>query len=327
MHVVLAFLKGMGHFKMHDYKIGVLLSAYNGEKYIAQQIESIMKQSNVEHITLLVRNDGSTDNTGLVLKKLEAKYPNMKVISGKNIGLIASFFKLLDIAVKEYDFDYYSFSDQDDYWMEDKLESAVKMLENEKNAFPLLYGCRSFIVDENLKPTGFLTQKKLKPISFYNTAIQNIIPGHNQVLNKKLAEILVNKKQDFTNIYSQDLWITNVAAISGKVLFENIPHTYYRMHGDNQLGYGKGKIDRIHAHLIRLRKKEPQKMALQLKKIMLTFDTFLSSDQKREMKLFFDSQTSLKKRFDYIRRAKLYRQSKKENCIFEILYLIGNYNI
>lgn len=317
----------MVHFKMKDYKIGVLLSAYNGEKYIVQQIESIMNQSNVEHITLLVRNDGSTDNTGTILRELANTYSNLQVINGKNIGLIASFFKLLNIAVKEYDFDYYSFSDQDDYWMRDKLESAVEVLENEKNNSPLLYGCRSLIVNEKLEPTGFLTQKMYRPISFYNTAIQNIIPGHNQVLNKKLANILVNEKIDLANIYSQDLWIANVAAVSGKIVFDNVPHTYYRMHGHNQLGYGKGKLDRTCAHLIRLRKKEPQKMALQLKDFVRLFDTFLSNKQKKEINLFFKNQIDYKRRLRYIKKTKLYRQSRKENILFKILYLLGTYNI
>lgn len=77
---------------MQNYRIGVLLSAYNGEKYITQQIESIMKQKNSSHITLLVRNDGSTDNTLNIIQRLAEKYSNIVIIDGKNIGLIRSFF-------------------------------------------------------------------------------------------------------------------------------------------------------------------------------------------------------------------------------------------
>lgn len=312
---------------MQNYKLGVLLSAYNGEKYITQQVESIMNQNNVDHITLLVRNDGSTDDTLEILRKLEKKYTNLQVINGSNIGLIASFFELLRIGFQKFNFDYYSFSDQDDYWMKDKLESAIQYLSKENNNIPLLYGCRSVVVDEKLKPTGFLTQAQKRKLTFYNTAIQNIVIGHNQVLNKKLAKILINQKQDFSNIYSQDLWITNVAAVSGKIVFENTPHAYYRMHENNQLGYGKGKFDRIRGHLIRLRKKEPQKMAIQLRFFADYYSKYLSTDERHEIDNFFKQQDSLINRKKYIRTMKLYRQNDKETKLFKILYLIGSYNI
>lgn len=312
---------------MKDYKIGVLLSAYNGEKYITQQVQSIMNQNNVSNITLLIRNDGSTDHTSQILDDLKEKYSNLIVIEGKNIGLIASFFKLLEVAVKEYDFDYYSFSDQDDYWLKDKLEIAVSYLNANAQNKPLLYGCRSMIVDENLKPTGFMTQAKEKSITFYNTAIQNIVIGHNQVLNKNLAQILLRKKPDFKKIYSQDLWITNIAAVTGSIIFDNTPHTYYRMHGDNQLGYGKGTIDRIYSHIVRLRKKESHKMALQLNYFCKYLNAFLSNDEKREMLLFFNSQYSFGRRYKYIKSSQLYRQNPKETFLFKMLYLLKQYNV
>lgn len=312
---------------MQNYKIGVLLSAYNGEKYIAQQIESIMKQKNSNHLTLLVRNDGSTDNTGKILKNLENKYDNLRVINGPNIGLIASFFELLKTGLNEYNFDYYSFSDQDDYWLEDKLQTAVNYIEKESNNIPILYGCRSIVVDDNLNKTEFVTQAQERKITFYNTAIQNIVIGHNQVLNKKLAEVLVKYHQDFNNIYSQDLWIENVAAVTGKIIFDNTPHTLYRMHSHNQLGYGKGKLDRVRGHLIRLKKKEPQKMAKQLEYFIKYYKNFISDEEENEIKLFLYSQRNIKTRINYIRHTKLYRQTVKETLQFKILYILGAYCI
>lgn len=312
---------------MKDYKIGVLLSAYNGEKYITQQVQSIMKQNNASNITLLIRNDGSTDHTSQILNGLKEKYSNLIVMEGKNIGLIASFFKLLETAVKEYDFDYYSFSDQDDYWLEDKLERAVKFLQANNQDIPILYGCRSKVVDENLKPTGFSTQAQLQDITFYNTAIQNIVIGHNQVLNKKMAQVLIDHKPDFKQLYSQDLWVTNVAAVMGKILFDNTAHTFYRMHGKNELGYGKSKIDRIKGHLKRLHKNESKKMAYQLNYFTKLFKNYLTLEEKQEITLFFNSQKSFQKRISYIRKTKLYRQGKQENILFKILYSIGGYNI
>lgn len=307
--------------------IAVLLSAYNGEKYIAKQIESIEKQTVNRDITLIIRNDGSTDNTFNILDQLSKKYPNIIVINGKNIGLIRSFFTLLQIAVNKYDFDYYSFSDQDDYWQRDKLEKAVLKLKNEKEEIPLLYGCTSIIVDDTLTPTGFKTQFQKRNITFFNSAIQNIIPGHNQVLNKKLATTLVNHPTDYSKIYSQDLWITNVAAIVGKILFDNHPHTLYRMHGNNELGYGTSKINRIVSHIKRLNEKETIKMAQQLNYFYKCYESMLNTEQKQEIDKFFKSQNNLAKRLKYIKEMRFYRQDSRETTLFKILYLLKQYNI
>lgn len=148
-------------------KVAVLLSAYNGEKYIAKQVESIEKQTISDDITLIIRNDGSTDNTLNILQNLAKKYSNIMLINGKNIGLIRSFFTLLEFAVKKYEFEFYAFSDQDDYWQKNKLESAIGRLDHEKRDIPLLYGCTSIIVDEDLKPTGFKTQTQKKRHNFF----------------------------------------------------------------------------------------------------------------------------------------------------------------
>lgn len=312
---------------MQNYRIGVLLSAYNGDKYIAQQIESIMKQKNRDHITLLVRNDGSTDKTSEILEKLKNKYNNLRVISGPNIGLVSSFFELLKIGITEYNFDYYSFCDQDDYWLEDKLQVAVNYLEKESKDVPVLYGCRSLIVDDSLEKTGFITQAQKRKLTFYNTAIQNIVIGHNQVLNKKLAEIIVTHTLRLDNIYSQDLWISTVASVTGKVIFDDQPHTLYRMHSNNQLGYGKGKTQWIIDHINRLKQQESNKIAKQLKYFVKCYFSFLSLEEKEEMKKFFNSQHTLMNRIIYATHTRLYRQKQSETQIFKLLYILGFYNL
>lgn len=308
-------------------KVAVLLSAYNGEKYIAKQVESIEKQTISDDITLIIRNDGSTDNTLNILQNLAKKYSNIMLINGKNIGLIRSFFTLLEFAVKKYEFEFYAFSDQDDYWQKNKLESAIGRLDHEKRDIPLLYGCTSIIVDEDLKPTGFKTQTQKKDITFFNSAIQNIIPGHNQVLNQKLATLLVDQPVNYSKIYSQDLWITNVAAVMGKIVFDNNPHTLYRMHGNNELGYGTSRFNRIISHLKRLNKKESKKIAMQLNYFYECYKTALTVEQRKKLENFFESQKKLKDRIKYTNKMRLYRQNDKETFLLKTLYLFKQYNI
>lgn len=129
-------------------RIEILMSAYNGDKFIGEQIESIMRQRGVDDLHLTIRDDGSSDETVSVIKKLQQKYPNaISVHVGENIGYRKSFLRLLDLAV---DADYYGFADQDDFWKEEKIFRAVECLEKEKSGIKLYVGSLK-IVDSDMK--------------------------------------------------------------------------------------------------------------------------------------------------------------------------------
>ena len=100
-------------------KVQVLMSTYNGEKYVEEQINSITENQieNVE-VSLLVRDDGSRDRTLEVLNVLKAKEPiQIEVMQGKNLGVTRSFLQLIKNAPEA---DLYFFADQDDRWIKDK---------------------------------------------------------------------------------------------------------------------------------------------------------------------------------------------------------------
>ena len=101
----------------------VLMSTYNGEAYLTEQVESILKQADV-NVKLLVRDDGSTDNTLRILNKY-ATEEKLDYITGKNINWMHSFWTLVNMA---HGADYYAFADQDDIWFPDKLARAVSVL-------------------------------------------------------------------------------------------------------------------------------------------------------------------------------------------------------
>lgn len=309
---------------MSGKRIAVLLSAYNGERYIRKQIESILCQEGIDSLTIIVRNDGSKDGTLGILRQMQSMNSNIEVIDGQNIGLVASFLELLAYAF-EGDYDYFSFSDQDDYWMPEKLSIAINAIDGQRD--PYMYAACSKIVDDGLVESGEVTQTKIREITFFNSAIQNFCPGHNQVLNRAMAEMVVNKTKYSSAIYSQDLWITNVAAITGKIIFDNTPHTLYRQHANNQLSFGKSKIEWIKDHFKRLQKSEGKKMAVQLKYFTECYEEFLSEEQKAEIDSFFDSQGAFLKRIHYVTHSKMYRQRSYETYMFRIIYLLGGYSI
>ncbi len=309
---------------MSETRVAVLLSAFNGEKYIEKQIESIQNQEGMDSLTIIIRNDGSTDNTICILNRMQSKYKNIRVIDGENKGLVASFFDLLFYAYNE-GYDYYSFSDQDDYWLPEKLRIAIESLKGHEG--PYMYAACSKIVDDNLVESRTSTQKKIRDITFYNSAIQNICPGHNQVLNHAMARMIVNKTKYSTAIYSQDMWVTKVASITGGIIFDNTPHTLYRQHTNNQLSFGKNKVEWVKNHIKRLMKDEGKKIAIQLKCFCDCYSDFFTEEQKEEIQLFFDSQSSFFKRVQYIVHTKMYRQRFFETRMFKMIYVIGGFNI
>ena len=116
--------------------VAVIMSTYNGERYIREQIESILNQKKVS-VLLFIRDDGSKDNTRKIIKEYCTNYRNViwiDELKKENLGVRDSFLRSLTFVYKNYpDIHYFSFSDQDDYWMEDKLFEGVCRLEKSKN--------------------------------------------------------------------------------------------------------------------------------------------------------------------------------------------------
>ena len=117
---------------MNNPEVLVLLSSYNGEKYIKEQIDSILTQKNIT-VKLFIRDDGSTDATRNILKEYE-KYSNCVVVFGDNIGAANSFLWLIQNA---HSSGYYAFSDQDDIWDRDKLSSAISIIKSTGSTIPI----------------------------------------------------------------------------------------------------------------------------------------------------------------------------------------------
>lgn len=210
-------------------KIQVLLSTYNGEKYIKEQIESILKQEEVE-ISLLIRDDGSTDKTIEIIKKLAKENKNITFYKGENIGPARSF---MDLIYKSDEVSFYAFADQDDVWKPRKLISAINLLKEKKNK-PSLYISALEIVDENLNFIG--TKKVSGNFCFEGEIIKNFATGCTQVFNKNLRDIIKSYSPSY--IIMHDSWITRVCyAVGGNVIIDDNTYIKYRQHSNNVLGY------------------------------------------------------------------------------------------
>lgn len=305
-----------------DRKILVMMSTYNGEKYFREQIDSILNQKVNHTIHLRIRDDGSKDSTCEIIEEYIASHPNqIELIKGENIGYNASFFNLIQNAEG---YDYYSIYDQDDVWLEDKLQTACDAIDRESYEIPVLYASTSYLVHDDLIPYG-MTRKKEREMCMYNTIIQNICPGHTQVMNNRLIELLKMGDIDTSCMYVYDSWIQNVANLYGKIVFDNTPHTYYRQYEGNQFGSGAGKIGQLMASLSRNKTDAGHKYRRQIEYFVnKNEDALRRRNVYWELSRFIEAKSNLS-RIRYIMSTKLYRQKRIESVAFCVAVAIGKY--
>ena len=298
----------------------VMLSSYNGEKYIEQQIRSILAQRDVD-VYLRIRDDGSVDDTKSIIKQLFAEFPGrIELIEGENIGLNASFFALIGTAEG---FDYYAISDQDDYWLPEKLSVAIRSLEKENLDMPLLFASTSYLADDDLKPYG-QTRRQVRPFTIYNTVIQNICPGHTQVMNNALLKFL-QRDWETERIYVYDSWIMNIAMLYGKIIFSNSSFTLYRQHKGNQLGSGAGALGQLLESGKRVQKNKGSLYREQIRYLLeCQKDKLEECGAAKEIGSFLKA-SSILERILYSFRGKLYRQRKMETMAFYFAYIVGKF--
>lgn len=214
---------------MKKSKVAVLMSTYNGERYLKEQLDSIFAQEDVE-VSVLVRDDGSTDATMSILSKYESSH-QLKKYTGENLGPARSFMQLLADAPSA---DYYAFSDQDDYWTADKLSTATSMLEKSGDA-PALYFCQTQLADACLNPLPPVT---IHPqLTFAESMIYQFVGGCTMVMNGSLRDMVLRYKPG--TLFMHDVWIYCIAlAVGANVYFDPVPHMLYRQHSANVVGQG-----------------------------------------------------------------------------------------
>ena len=295
-------------------KVQILMSTYNGERYLEQQLDSILKQTYSE-LELLVRDDGSTDGTMKILKRYAQEHENVTLCGGENIGVIQSFFELLRMS--DEDAEFYGFADQDDDWFPEKIEKAVQMLEERQVKLPLLYCSDTYIADEFLQILK-KDNKSPRP-SWGNALVQNICTGCTAVINKPLRDIVRNTKPQ--NILMHDWWLYLTAELYGEVVYDNHAYIRYRQHGDNVYGAKTSKIAVWKYRLGQLKEKRGE-LYLQLREVRKWYDD-MGEDKMR----MIDSVLSTEKSFwNKVRLGfdkKIYRNAIVDDLVYRGIVLIG----
>lgn len=228
-----------GRGRMHSTdKIAILMATYNGEKYICQQIDSILSQT-CKDWELYIHDDGSTDNTIAAVESYVEKYPNkIHLIDGKSTGGAKyNFFYMFG----QVEAPYYMTCDQDDVWLDKKIELTYdKMLTIENKAdVPCLVYTELRVVDSELNTIAD-TMSGYQSLDCHKRTInqfilQNSVTGCTMMVNRTLRDKML-RITDIDNTIMHDWWAALVAAQFGKTAFIDEPTILYRQHGDNSLG-------------------------------------------------------------------------------------------
>lgn len=301
-------------------KISILLSTYNGETYLADQLESLYQQSH-KNTKIFVRDDGSQDGTANILQK-EASSRRLHLIhSDKNLGPAASFFALLANAEKA---DYYAFCDQDDIWETDKLERAISKLSLCSTDIPVMYFTRlSFVNADN----QFIKLSPIpqNPIGFGNALVENIATGCTVVINEAARDLLSRNLPE--KCVMHDSWIYLVVSCFGQIIYDDYPSIRYRQHANNAIGTATSTFDVLARRVKRFRFKRNAlfRYSDQAAMLLKLFNTEISETNKSTLIQLTAGQSSLKQRVKLIFTKSIWRQNLFDDLILRLLILFNRY--
>lgn len=308
-------------------KILVLMSTYNGEKYLDEQLESILNQ-NVKNVDILIRDDGSKDNTIKIINKWLVKFPKrIKLEVKENKGVVKSFFELVKLA--SIDYDYYFFSDQDDYWNEKKIEKAIEKMKNTHKTKKIGYCSNLKLVDKNLNFMKIKYTKELIP-SLKNCFIENIVTGCTYGANKSL---FIEIKKDIENIekYSEkipmhDYHFYFLTVLYGDLIYDENSYISYRQHGNNVIGMEKNKVKFIMQRIKRvLKRKNNDKRIEYLKFIKENYLEKLPTSEKEFLINLLENYNCKFKRLKFVLKNNFIRQNKIEGYLSKLTYLLKKF--
>lgn len=278
--------------------IYIAMATYNGEKFLKEQLNSIVNQTYKDWV-LYVSDDCSTDNTLSILHHYQSLYPKkINIIENDTPSKSAenNFFNLI-LKLKNK-CDYLSLCDQDDVWLENKLEitlNHIKSLEDKysKNT-PLLVHTDLKVVDENLNiiSNSFFEFQNISPqrTNLNQLLVQNNITGCTTMINKACLSLITQKPKQCT---MHDWWIGLIACCFGKIGYLTTQTMLYRQHSNNQVGAKNAKSFEFITHKLKNRKivkSNYEKMFIQAKLFLEIFDNTLSPNQKEILNAFIKIQ-------------------------------------
>ena len=222
--------------------IAILMCTYNGETYLADQLDSIAAQTN-QHWKLYVSDDRSTDNTLAILAQYQQHWGvgKIEILCGPSKGSSTNF---LSLACKSgIEADFFAFCDQDDVWLPNKLDVALYYLLSQDQTKPQLYGGRTTNVDESLNIMG-ASPLFVFPCGFRNALVQSFAGGNTMVFNRVARQLLCTA--NITEVPIHDWWTyLLISGAGGNVFLDPNSYILYRQHSQALIGANTSTTARL----------------------------------------------------------------------------------
>ena len=222
-----------------EEKIDILIATYNGEKYLKEQIESILNQT-YKNIRLIISDDASKDSTPQILEEYRKKDSRIEIYLNKeNRGVV----KNIEFLLEKVEDEFYMLADQDDVWLPLKVEKSIETLK--KQNADLVFGDLE-VVDEKLETLYpsfgdfmLLNRKINKYIDSYKVNyLYNCVTGCTVLSKKEFIKKIIPIPTE-SKYLIHDHWIGLIVALNGKLAYMPEKYILYRQHGDNEVGTKK----------------------------------------------------------------------------------------
>jgi glycosyltransferase involved in cell wall biosynthesis len=307
---------------MPNAKVAVLLSTFNGEKYLAEFLHSLADQE-WPHISLVARDDGSSDNTLQVLKRFPgASRINVQILPASvHLGVAHSFLNILSDAGEG--FDYYAFADQDDVWLPGKISRAVNKLDPVSAAVPTLYFSRLEYVDEDLNHLKW--SRVPRRLGFGNAVVENVATGCTVVLNKSARELILPALP--AECLMHDWWCYLTLSCFGQVVFDDYSGIQYRQHGGNLIGAAMSFESDLNRRLKRFFRSDDGafRFSDQVANFIDNFGGRIPGDQRKLLDLVVSAKYSIKARALLSGSGDIWRQRRFDDFILRMLISINHF--
>lgn len=237
--------------------VSIVMTTYNGEKYLEEQIASILS-STYQDFKLYIVDDGSRDKTLEIINRYVEKYPDKIHVSrnATNLGVTLNFLNAVSNTTSEY----IMLCDQDDVWKADKIAKTLRRVKQMEVQFgkelPIAVFTDAYVVDESLNiiHESFFRSGRLNPrlTDLPHLLMENKLIGCTVMINQAVRRILQSsplpKRAKF-----HDCWLGLIAASTGKIGFIKEPTLLYRQHGSNVVG-NRGFLSYVYNRICNINK-------------------------------------------------------------------------
>lgn len=298
---------------MTDPLCTILISVYNGERYLSEQIDSLLAQEGVR-VRIIVRDDGSTDSTRAILQSYGDR---VTTHCGKNLGAAKSFLAMRALA--PLDASYYAFCDADDVWLPHKLRRCIDAMPDTSG--PAAVTCRMQLTDCDLHPIGL----SFRPsgFSFQNALVQCVLSGAATVMNAELFALVQKGQPEF--VVMHDAWMYLIATAFGRIRYVDELLVLYRQHGSNVFGAAGAQSGKAvwRRRIGSLMGREEDTYKRQARSFLDVFGSQLSDEQRSLAERFAHHDSSIMSRLRFAASPRLRFTTLKSEVLYRTRAAIG----